>query len=85
MGVMITCKEATAMVEMRREKSIGLANKMKLAIHLVLCKVCAIYAKQSELIHAVIKRKMTAAPSAQMIESTQQQIREKLKIAETED
>lgn len=82
---MITCKQATAMVEIRREKSIGLANKIKLALHLFLCKVCAIYAKQSELMHTIIKRKITVEPSAQMIESTQKQIKEKLKIADTEN
>lgn len=80
MGVMINCKEASSLIEKEHEQEIGLGNKLKLAFHLLVCKVCAIYAKQSKLIERVLKGKAGAPPSAEDVTRLKQQVREKMNL-----
>lgn len=78
MGVMISCKEATLMIEKGQEHHIGLANKLKLAFHLAVCKVCAIYSKQSKLIDRALKQQSKRSMPAEELDSFKQQIKKNL-------
>jgi hypothetical protein len=52
MGLMITCKEATELINRREEGKISYLDKVKLFIHLLMCKFCSAYNKQLDLIIA---------------------------------
>lgn len=46
----LSCKKATEMVEQDKIVSLSFVDKVKLKIHLSVCKACKIYEKQSKLI-----------------------------------
>lgn len=46
----LSCKKATEMVEQDKIVSLSFVDKMKLKIHLSICKACKNYEKQSQLI-----------------------------------
>jgi len=46
----LSCKKATEMVEQDKIVSLSFVDKMKLKIHLSICKACENYEKQSQLI-----------------------------------
>jgi len=46
----LSCKKATEMVEQDKIVSLSLIDKLKLKLHLSVCKACQGYQKQSQLI-----------------------------------
>lgn len=46
----LPCKKATEMIEQSEIMSLSFVDKMKLKIHLSICKACRNYEKQSKLI-----------------------------------
>jgi len=46
----LSCKKATEMVEQEKMESLTFINKLKLELHLSVCKPCQGYQKQSQLI-----------------------------------
>jgi hypothetical protein len=46
----LSCKKATEMVEQDKIISLSFVDKIKLKIHLSICKACKKYEKQSQLI-----------------------------------
>ncbi len=53
-GMMITCKRATELVEIQFEKKLLFKQQFQLKLHLILCKVCDIYAKQSQKLNQIL-------------------------------
>jgi predicted anti-sigma-YlaC factor YlaD len=53
-GMMISCKRATELVEIQFEKKLSFKQQFQLKLHLLLCKVCDIYAKQSAKLNQMI-------------------------------
>ena len=78
MGLMLNCKEATLLIEKKQEETIKVGDRMKLAFHLTLCKVCVIYEKQSKLIEAILKKKTTTEPNSNNIIQLKKEIKEKI-------
>jgi hypothetical protein len=54
-SIFISCKKAAELIEMKQESALSIMGKLKLNIHLVSCKVCANYEKQSKLISLGLK------------------------------
>lgn len=48
--IMISCREATSLEQMRREGKITFRSRMALWIHLLYCKFCRLFIKQSALL-----------------------------------
>lgn len=47
---MISCKEATYLLVQKEEVKLTLSQRFKLKLHMVLCKVCALFERQSVFI-----------------------------------
>lgn len=52
---MLTCKDATALVELQNAGELPWADRYKLRLHLILCKACRYYATQSKRIDIFLK------------------------------
>lgn len=55
--IFLSCKEATFLVSKKQETSISLFKSIQLKMHLLMCKFCALFNKQSNLIHHELKRR----------------------------
>ncbi len=78
MGVMISCKEATLMIEKNHERPIGIADNVKLAYHLAICKACSLYRKQSKVIEKVLKYKAESVLSPEEVSTFKKHLKDKL-------
>lgn len=78
MGLMISCKEATLMVEKGHEQPLSLGATLKLKFHLTVCKVCAVYAKQSLLIHKSLEKLTKPTANSKEIDLLQKKIKSKI-------
>lgn len=58
------CKDATMLVEKRLQQPISFIERMGLTLHLLICKYCRRYAKQSRLIDAAVHESLEQQPSA---------------------
>ncbi|AEL25415.1 hypothetical protein Cycma_1661 [Cyclobacterium marinum DSM 745] len=54
--MLLSCKEATYLVEKQMESPLTIMEKFRLNIHLRLCKVCNAYQHQSETINIALKK-----------------------------
>lgn len=48
--IMITCKEATLAIIKKEERKISIIERIRLLIHLAICKFCKLFEKQNKLI-----------------------------------
>lgn len=46
MPLMKTCKEATAMMVAREDRALGLADRVALRLHLLICEACPRFERQ---------------------------------------
>lgn len=56
---MVSCKEASALIEKKENGEIGLPDRLRLRLHLTMCKACQTYAKQSHLIAKLLRSGMS--------------------------
>ncbi|WP_143310121.1 anti-sigma factor family protein [Chitinophaga vietnamensis] len=61
---MPSCKDATMLVEKRLQQPVSFIERMGLALHLLICKYCRRYAKQSSIIDAAVHESQEQQPSA---------------------
>ncbi len=54
--IMITCKESTFLISKKQQDKLSRAEKMKLQLHLMMCKHCRKFAEQISFIQKGIKR-----------------------------
>lgn len=52
---MINCKQATELVLKKEDGKIGLKNRLFLWLHLLLCPLCKLFAKQSKYLSKLSK------------------------------
>ena len=53
--IMISCHEATFLISKKQEEKLSLTEQMKLSLHLMYCKYCNRFAKQTKEITKAIK------------------------------
>jgi len=53
--IMISCYDATYLISKKQEEKLTLAEQMKLSLHLMYCKYCKRFAKQTKQITNSIK------------------------------
>lgn len=49
--ILLTCKDATLLTCKMQENAISIRERIQLQIHLLVCKFCALFYKQSNLLH----------------------------------
>lgn len=75
---MITCKEATHLISIRDEEKLSLSTKLKLKLHLMLCKTCLYFAKHIEILKSSIKN-MVNDPNISFSENKKIELEKKIK------
>lgn len=58
--IKITCKEANEICNKAQYNEASLYEKMKLNLHILTCKICALYSKQNNLLTKTYKSKAHA-------------------------
>ena len=48
---MMNCKQATELVSQKLDRKLGLAQRLSLKMHLLMCHLCRKYARQLEFLH----------------------------------
>jgi hypothetical protein len=48
---MLSCKEVTHLLSESQDRKLALGERMRLSIHLAMCKGCSRYRKQIQFIH----------------------------------
>ncbi|TAJ13953.1 hypothetical protein DMA11_07110 [Marinilabiliaceae bacterium JC017] len=54
--IMITCEEATYLISKKQQDKLSHAERLKLFMHLIMCRYCYRFASQVTLITKAIKR-----------------------------
>lgn len=54
----VSCKEASTLIEKKENGEIGFPDRLKLRLHLTMCKACQSYARQSRLISTLLRSGM---------------------------
>lgn len=49
-GMMISCKEATILLVMKNHETLSMWDKMRLSLHLSMCRFCSLFEKQNNII-----------------------------------
>ncbi|MFN8282738.1 MAG: hypothetical protein U0U67_05955 [Chitinophagales bacterium] len=50
-NILLTCKEATLLTCKKQEQAVTVKEKLQLWLHLLICRVCSLFYKQSTLLH----------------------------------
>jgi Putative zinc-finger len=53
---MLTCKEATRLVSQGLDRRLGLAERLALRLHLLICDGCANFSKQAAFLRRTLSR-----------------------------
>ncbi len=53
---LISCREATFLITRKREQPIGLRNRIRLIVHLLICEFCRRFSTQTRLIEKQARR-----------------------------
>jgi len=60
-GPMISCEEATQLVVMKNGESLKFYDRMRLKVHLMMCKYCSRFEEQNRIIEEQIKKLNTVS------------------------
>ena len=52
----LTCKEATLLMELKDSNTISSFQKLRLTLHLLICKYCTIYKKKRAFMNQLLQR-----------------------------
>ena len=54
--IMLSCKKATELVERKHENKLSFQEGFQLNLHLLMCKTCNAYEKQSKLLNKALSK-----------------------------
>jgi hypothetical protein len=78
--LMISCKEATLITIKKAEINVSFYDKLRLFIHLIICKYCRLFEKQNKIIDKLLKNWQTSKKLSESDKNKlQQEIEKKLK------
>jgi hypothetical protein len=69
--MMVSCKEATQLIEKKTMATLSLKEGLQLNFHVMMCKVCAAYRRQSRLIDAFFIAKNKPEKENEVIQNTE--------------
>jgi len=75
---MITCKEASHLISIQDEEKLSLSTKLKLRLHLMLCKTCMYFAKHIEILKSSVKN-LVNDPNISFSETKKMEFEKKIK------
>ncbi len=55
MGLMLSCKDASELIMKRDAEELKFYDRIRLMMHLSMCKFCALFEKQNDFINSNIK------------------------------
>ena len=55
MGLMLSCKDASELIVKKDAEDLKFYDRMRLMMHLSMCKFCSLFEKQNEFINSNIK------------------------------
>jgi len=82
-GIFLSCKKATELMERKAEGNIGFIENIQLFWHKGMCKVCALYEKQTRLLNRLLQKHLLQRKAAPLSESESSTLRAKI-ISEIE-
>jgi hypothetical protein len=53
---MLSCKETSVLLSQAQDRPLGLAERLRLKLHLLVCAGCTNFSRQLKLIRAAIRR-----------------------------
>jgi hypothetical protein len=53
---MLTCKETSVLLSQAQDRPLGLGERLRLKLHLLVCTGCSNFSRQLKLIRAAIRR-----------------------------
>lgn len=77
--MLLTCKEATFLVEKREAGKISFREKIQLKAHLWICNACKNYEKQSKIIEKMLNKIFQKKEAETLSKEFKQKIIEKMK------
>ncbi len=77
--LILTCKEATLLIEKREAGKISFVERIRLKAHLWICDACKIYEKQSKIIEGVLEKVTKKKVGVKLDETVKQKIIQKIK------
>ncbi|GAB4123637.1 MAG: hypothetical protein OHK0045_03430 [Raineya sp.] len=76
--LILTCKEATLLIEKREAGKISFVERIRLKAHLLMCEACRLYEKQSKIIEKVLRKVSSKKNKEKLDEAVKQKIIEKI-------
>ncbi len=56
MSSLLTCKEVSVLLSQGQERPLGMRERFFLRVHLLICRGCANFSRQLEIMRAAIRR-----------------------------
>lgn len=81
-SLILTCQEATLLIERKASEKISFRKNIQLQMHLWICKACKMYEKHSQLINKALQKiaRKPKEKEAKLEEAVKQKIIEKIKF-----
>ena len=79
--MMLSCRKATELVEKRAVQGLTTTERIRLRVHLSMCRACSGYEHQSQVIDKALTRLIhqSDANNGSLNEDTKEQIRQKIR------
>lgn len=78
--IALSCEQATLLMERKRNNSITPQQKIRLKLHLAICKYCKIYSQKLKFIDQIFTKKtFTETKNEERIDKLKERIKEKIK------
>lgn len=78
---MLSCKEVTELLSQSIERRLSLRERMRLRMHLFMCKACSRFKRQMEFLHAAAKAYAQRGISAARQWALSNTARERIRVA----
>ena len=79
--IMISCDEATALSDKSQYEKLSWSEKLKLDLHLLLCKHCRTYAMQNNYVTKLLGKYLDSSCKKEHLEETEKkELEKKLKL-----
>lgn len=77
MKIMISCDDATAICDKNQYGEASFSEKLRLTLHLIICKYCKKYSKQNNLMSQLFGRYLTACDGTEKLTAEEKSLLKK--------
>jgi len=75
--IMLSCKKATELIEIKQDMKLGFLESLQLKLHLLVCKTCSCYEKHSNTINDALHKHLHKNSSIEKLVNNE--LKEKIK------